>query len=164
MARFFTSANNVANYFLSKDSMTNKKLQKIVYYAYCWTLTMLNDPEEIAKMMSGENFTNKLFSEEIEAWVHGPVIPNLYHEYKEYGWKEIPKRELTSDYPEEIKNVFEMVWDIYGEYDGDQLENITHQEEPWQKSRLGLDKFEPGNNKIKDEDIYNYYRKYIIES
>lgn len=164
MARYLTKAENVANYFLSKESMTNKKLQKIVYYAYCWTLTILNNPEEIMSTELEKNFANKLFSEEIEGWVHGPVIPKLYHEYKKYGWSKIPKEELKKDYSDEIKNIFDMVWDIYGEYDGDELENITHREKPWKKSRVGVGKFEPSNNKISDDHIYNYYSKYIIES
>ena len=33
------TVSNVAKWFLSKESMTPKKLQKIVYYAYAWFLT-----------------------------------------------------------------------------------------------------------------------------
>lgn len=32
--------NTVAQYFLSKESMSLKKLQKLVYYAYGWTLAL----------------------------------------------------------------------------------------------------------------------------
>ena len=53
---------DVANYFLSKKSMSPKKLQKIVYYAYGWTLALLN--EDIKAL------DNRLFNEPIEAWIH----------------------------------------------------------------------------------------------
>ena len=45
----------VADWFLSKGEgkISPKKLQKLVYYAYAWTLTLLND--------SAEKLTNKLF-------------------------------------------------------------------------------------------------------
>ncbi|WP_374049741.1 type II toxin-antitoxin system antitoxin SocA domain-containing protein [Paenibacillus larvae] len=33
----------------------------------------------------------KLFDDNFEAWVHGPVNPQLYTEYREYGWQEIPQ-------------------------------------------------------------------------
>jgi uncharacterized phage-associated protein len=32
-----------------------------------------------------------LFEEDFEAWIHGPVIPKLYHHYKEFGWRPIMK-------------------------------------------------------------------------
>lgn len=74
--------NTVAQYFLSKESMSLKKLQKLVYYAYGWTLALLNE--------SLENMEYHLFPNRIEAWVHGPTIPDLYHKYKSYGWNDIP--------------------------------------------------------------------------
>lgn len=33
----------VANWFLTKESMTPKKVQKLVYYAYSWYLTLMNE-------------------------------------------------------------------------------------------------------------------------
>ena len=63
-----TSALTVADYFLykankEKKPITNKKLQKLVYYAQAWSLVLNN---------------KKLFSEPIEAWVHGPAVRSLY--------------------------------------------------------------------------------------
>lgn len=51
--------NTVAQYFLSKESMSLKKLQKLVYYAYGWTLALLNE--------SLENMEYHLFPNRIEA-------------------------------------------------------------------------------------------------
>ena len=58
---------DVAHWFLSKESMTHKKLQKLCYYAQAWHCTLRN----------GE----PLFMNPIEAWIHGPVIRSLYKEY-----------------------------------------------------------------------------------
>ena len=52
----------------------NLKLQKLVYYAQAWHLALRDVP---------------LFEEDFEAWVHGPVIPALYQEYKKFGWRPI---------------------------------------------------------------------------
>lgn len=43
----------------------------MVYYA--WTLTLMND--------TSSNLSNKLFYDNIEAWVHGPVIGSVYMKY-----------------------------------------------------------------------------------
>ncbi|MDT2240776.1 DUF4065 domain-containing protein [Paenibacillus larvae] len=44
-------------------------------------------------------YEKKLFDDNFEAWVHGPVNPQLYTEYREYGWQEIPQE---INYPNSI--------------------------------------------------------------
>ena len=34
---------DIAKWFLSQSSMTPKKLQKMVYYAYAWFITLMNE-------------------------------------------------------------------------------------------------------------------------
>lgn len=98
--------------------LTNKKLQKLLYYAQAWNL-----------VLNGE----KLFDESIEAWIHGPVIPIVYHKYKEYRRMPIHE-EVTFDKnvftKKEIKTLDE-VWRVYGKFDGDYLEMLSHSEDPW---------------------------------
>jgi uncharacterized phage-associated protein len=66
-------AQDVAEYFLTLvddeagDSLSNLKLQKLVYYAQGFHLALTEKP---------------LFDEAIEAWEHGPVVPGLYHKLK----------------------------------------------------------------------------------
>ena len=73
----------VANFYLSKQSMSPKKLQKILYYAYAWTLALLNDDEE--------HLNNRLFDSKFEAWVHGPVNREIYNRFNpaKYLYSEI---------------------------------------------------------------------------
>lgn len=136
---------DVAKFFLSKSSMTNKKIQKLCYYAQGWYSAFYKD--------------EKLFDEKIEAWVHGPVCPELYKEYADYGFNEIPKIDEDIYMQEKEKNILEQIWDIYGKYGGDQLEILTHREEPWINARQGLDRRQPSNQEILPETMGSYYRK-----
>ena len=43
------------------------------------------------------------FYENIEAWKYGPVVPNVYSEFKMYGSNDIPKI-LNYNYFERIKS------------------------------------------------------------
>lgn len=143
----------VSNFFLSKKSMSQKKLQKLLYYAYSWTLALLNE--------RADDLHFKLFGETFEAWTHGPVIPYIYNKYKSYGWDDIPQISdfNTNVFSEDVLDVLNQVWQEYGTLTGNQLESLTHKEEPWQKARLGLPVAAPSNNLISDTDIFNYYNQ-----
>lgn len=143
---------DVAKWFLYKSSMTNKKLQKLCYYAYVWSIVLLNDDYNNLKSISKNGF---------EAWVHGPVCRQLYNKYRDYGWNDIPKEEKEPNLPNELKEVLNEVWDAYGWCSAGQLEALTHKEEPWINARKGLDQTEPSNNKIDDIDIFNFYMKQL---
>ncbi|MFJ7471104.1 Panacea domain-containing protein [Peribacillus frigoritolerans] len=144
------SLEDVVQWFLSKDSMTPKKLQKILYYAYAWTLTLENE--------EANDLNNKLFDEKFEAWVHGPVIREVYETFRVYGYQEIPKVDnAPSVFSEDILEILEDVWDEYGQYTGNQLESITHQEDPWINARNGYSPIERCTEVISDEDIFTYY-------
>lgn len=140
---------DVANWFLSKESMSPKKLQKIVYYAYSWFLTLMNESES--------DLSNKLFNSRIEAWVHGPVFPELYRRYKDKGWGAIVLDEKLPTFEDDVLDIFEQVWEVYGGYTGNQLESITHQEEPWIKARDGCNEYDICKNEITDKSIFSYY-------
>lgn len=146
---------DVADWFLTKDEMSPKKLQKLVYYAYAWTLVFHNDDID--------NLENKLFDDEIEAWVHGPVNRNLYREYASYGYHNIEKKEsIDVDFSTDIEATLDEVWEAYGEFDGNQLEALTHQEEPWKEARIGLKPMDATDKKINDKTIFEFYSKEIV--
>jgi hypothetical protein len=80
MSRPTYGADQVARFFLSvtdpeDNDVSNLKLQKLCYYAQGLCTAMRGAP---------------LFADRIEAWDHGPVVPNLYHQYKQYGSQPIP--------------------------------------------------------------------------
>ena len=126
------SALDVANYFLTLASheeeegelISNLKLQKLVYYAQGFCLAITGKPA---------------FPEPIEAWMHGPVIPDLYHAFKEYGVAPIPPPDEFNfeKYPEEIRAVLDDVYDVYGKYSAVGLRALTHQDPPWKDTSRG---------------------------
>lgn len=133
----------LARAFLSIEPMTNKKLQKLCYYAKAWYLA-IND----------EN----LIPEQFQAWVHGAVNSELYRKYREYGFEKIPQETNISDIPETFMDFAKDVFAVYGKYTGDQLEYINHREDPWIKARGNRQPWESCNNIISEDSMKNYYR------
>ncbi|MDU9695132.1 DUF4065 domain-containing protein [Priestia aryabhattai] len=140
----------VAQWYLSKQEMTPKKLQKILYYAYSWFLTLQNDSEE--------ELDNKLFDSQFEAWVHGPVIYEVYDHYRSNGYQPISKFEgEVPNFDEDTLDILEQVWEVYGNYSGNELEAITHQESPWLNARQGFGPLDRCDVPIDDRDIFRCY-------
>lgn len=146
---------DVADWFLLKGNISNKKIQKLCYYAEAWSLTLLD--QDIAD------------HSEFEAWVHGPVNRTLYQIYDGYGWNlltitnyEEVKSRLELLFSSEQVEVLEAVWDTYGEYGADQLEALTHTERPWLEQRTGLGKFESSHNVISSTTMKEYYNSIKI--
>ncbi|MER3122662.1 type II toxin-antitoxin system antitoxin SocA domain-containing protein [Bacillus altitudinis] len=137
-----TSIENVAKAFLTFDSMTHKKLQKLCYYAYAWHLTLYKKP---------------LFEEKFQAWIHGPVAPNLYKKYREFGWRDIPQSDSDVEMEDRSFEIVNMVFDSYGHLDGDELEYLTHVESPWLEARKGLEIDAISQNELNDDTIIRYY-------
>ena len=115
---------DVAKYFLAQsdeesgDLISNLKVQKLVYYAQGFHLALYGEP---------------LFLEPIEAWVHGPVVPELYHSFKDYGSNSIP---IPTDidfsaYDAQTRELLDEVYCVYGQFSAWKLRNMTHEEDPW---------------------------------
>lgn len=141
----------IADYFiaLANDTgslITNLKLQKLVYYAQAWQLAMNGTP---------------LFNEDFEAWVHGPVLRELYNQYRTLGWKPIIKEvaieEVKAKLSESVNGLLKEVCDVYFELDAYKLEKLTHQEEPWIEARAGLPENEVCCNEISKTTMQRYY-------
>lgn len=135
---------DLANWFLNKSVMSHKKLQKLCYYAVAWHYTLYDS------ILVHDN--------EFEAWVHGPVSPSLWFEYKDYGWNIIPQNDIESPFDSETNEFLEIVYNTYGDFSGHQLEALTHKETPWKETRGTLEEFEPSNEEISPEYMKKYYR------
>lgn len=141
---------DVVQWFLSKGPMSPKKLQKLLYYAHAWTLTLTNE--------TADNLENRLFEEEFQAWVHGPVIPKIYQQFKHYGYSDIVLDNIDNvRFDDDIEDILDQVWDVYGSFSGNELESITHQETPWIMARNGLPGLEASRNPISDLEVFNFY-------
>lgn len=148
---------DVANWFLAHaENVTNKKLQKLVYYAYAWYIVFFND--------SPDRIENRLFNNRIEAWIHGAVCPDLYNRYRAYGSGEIPKyTEQLANFSVDELDVLNQVLDVYGGFNGNELEAICHNEEPWISARGGAPAFEASTVRIDDSVIFRYYASRMAE-
>ncbi len=126
------SAAAVAAYFLatqpedSGEGISNLKLQKMCYYAQGFHLALFGSP---------------LFKEDIQAWAHGPVVPSLYHAYKEYGDDPVPAPECIdlAAYDTDTRALLDDVADVYGQFSAWKLRNMTHSEAPWLDARRRMD-------------------------
>lgn len=134
---------DIANWFLAKEPMTHKKLQKLSYYAMAWGFALTGD----AIAQNGE----------FEAWVHGPVSPILYHKHKASGWNLIPQFEGATNIPDNIIELLEAVWTTYGDKGGNELEALSHSERPWIEARGTLANHENSSNKIDPGTMKAFY-------
>ena len=91
---------DIANWFLSKESMQHKKLQKLSYYFVAWGYALYN---------------KKLVDDDIfQAWIHGPVSATLYTKYKGYGWNYIEQLPNCILEDKEIVELLVSLWETYG--------------------------------------------------
>lgn len=145
------SKKDIANYFLSNvDGVTPKKLQKLCYYAEAWTQALLD--------------RDLMVDAKFEAWIHGPVDPGLYQDYKENGWNTIEKPE-NNDFDhisEDVIELLDSVISTYGDLSGNELEAITHRETPWIEARNGYGENDACNVELSKETMKDYYRQIYI--
>lgn len=103
-------------------------------------------------------FKSPLIDTDFEAWPHGPVCPQLYGEYKGYGWTNIPRKDdNSSSFSKSVLSLLESVWLTYGDKEADELEALTHQELPWKKARIGLAPNDHSNKVISNQDMQDFY-------
>ena len=136
---------DIAHWFLNKQSMNQRKLQKLCYYAQSWYLALYDKP---------------LFNGDFEAWVHGPVNKEMWNRFKSYGYLDIPTKALyphTKSIDDETISFLERIWATYGEFSGYQLELLSHSEEPWIEARKGIEPSAPSNEKISNDTMRNFY-------
>ena len=165
------SAKAVANHFLDLawregTTLNPMQIQKLVYIAHGWHLAIVEKP---------------LIHESVEAWTYGPVIPDLYHEFKQWGnegiqeyaaeirissspgaprqfREDVPSIEGECPDPTEVKAILERVWEVYKRFTAVQLSNMTHQEgTPWDVAR----KNNVGKRSVSIDDslIYEHFRE-----
>jgi uncharacterized phage-associated protein len=140
------TCHDVAKYILEKKGpMTAMKLQKLVYYTQAWSVVWGDE--------------NPLFNEDIEAWISGPVVPELYKSHS--GMFKVNAQALdegdSSVLSDDQKDTIDRILNYYGSKDSQWLSDLTHLEDPWKKARKGLRPNERGNNIITLQSLNEYY-------
>lgn len=146
----------IINYSVENDiSITNLKLQKLLYYVQAAFL--------VEKDQS-------CFEECIMNWKHGPVVSEVYDEFKNYASNSIDYLdhyttvEVTKDFKLETKinkyienpveecdrNIISGVIKAYRSVDPWQMVKRTHEENPW---RIDSER----NGEITNESIKKYF-------
>ncbi|WP_162601179.1 Panacea domain-containing protein [Occallatibacter savannae] len=138
-----TTARNLAKFIVQRAGpISNLKLQKLLYYVQGWHLGLHGKP---------------VFHEQIQAWVHGPVVPSVFHMYKEFKWTPITADPLPVKLDDSFVTHTLTVIGVYGKLNAAQLEKLSHQEDPWIHARKGLDPKVPSNAVITHESMKRYF-------
>ena len=120
--------------------ISNLKLQKILYFVQAEFLVSIQIP---------------CFRENIEAWDFGPVVPEVYHEYKHFGSSNIIEDSTDIiDLSERDKVLLEGIVDECSHYSASKLVEITHNQRPWMNA---YEKY--CNNVISNESIREYFEE-----
>lgn len=136
------------------ERITNLKLQKLLYYSQGICLALYDQP---------------LFKESIEAWTHGPVVPDVYYQYlfnkgnpiiMDNSSAENEKIITSIEQNTMANNVLNMTYNNFAIYTAWQLRNMTHADgSPWdiKQKQKGV------SNLIDNEKIKEYFKKEVIE-
>lgn len=143
------------------DLVTNKKLQKLLYYIAAWGLVYFEDG---------------IIDDDFVAWVHGPVCVVAYNEYKSFGYSPLKIdyngsastyiKHFIDSHKEELNFVEKLelinaVLQKYSPFSSMQLELLTHSEEPWKEARKGLQPIEKGSTIINKSTMLKFYKSLI---
>jgi len=125
------------------DSMGQMKLHKLLYYCQANAMVWFNRP---------------IFSNRIEAWANGPVIPDLWNENRYRSWIEL------SDLPgnESVLSSRDLscvdaVLSAFGGLTGGELSIKTHSESPWNTARVGIPEGVASSKQIDIYEMGKYY-------
>lgn len=144
----------IATYDSVGDLITNKKLQKLLYYIKAWGIVYFDDG---------------IIDDDFEAWIHGPVCVTVYSEYKSFGYSPITQdyhnknstyfvktfRRLNND--SDKFDLIDAVIEKYGKLTSMQLELLSHSEKPWIEAREGLTPIDTGRSVINCNTIKEFY-------
>lgn len=138
------TAADVAEYILrTRGPIRSPKLQKLVYYSQAWSLVWSEAP---------------LFSDRIEAWRGGPVVPELYkrHEHQFLVETVGGAPDVLSDVQ---RKTIDSVLLYYGPHTSEWLSQLTHLEKPWIQARGGLPPEAHGNEEITLQAMADFYEE-----
>lgn len=140
-----TKINIVIDYLLCKcEDITPLALQKALYYIQGFYYAFM------------EEF---IFTEDCEAWAHGPVYRDIYQRYSSYRFDPIEGGETCDEAV--LTNYEKVVTDSIIKnlccYSGKTLESFTHSEAPWLKTRGDLSVTAASNRTIHKKVMGDYF-------
>lgn len=127
------------------EAITHLKLQKLIYFAQAYYLANLGE---------------ELFSEDFEAWAHGPVLPSIYASYSGNRWNALPTVNAP-DIADEITNYLEAFFRKFGRLGAKELEKLSHSHSPWKDARGDAPPEARCSNTITKKAIKKFYGSQI---
>jgi uncharacterized phage-associated protein len=120
-----------------------------MYYAQAWYLGVYGTP---------------LFDADFQAWIHGPVIPDLLEKYQcQFSWESITEKVEPPKLPQKIGEFIEEVAEAYFEYDDETLERMICSEMPWLEARGDIPRDASCHAIISQEWMKKYYSGRVKE-
>ena len=142
------SAQEIAKWFINEIHPEPLKLQKLLYFAQGYSYAF---------------YDQELFCEDMEAWVHGPVVPSVYYTYRSFSFNPINISYQLSEFDPRTLDVLNYVKEKFSKYDSKFLEAMTHNQEPWLLAREGLDPDERSEKTISKQSIANYFINSVFQ-
>jgi uncharacterized phage-associated protein len=140
-----SKVDEVIGYLLFQcEDITPLALQKALYYIQGFYYAFMN---------------GFLFTEDCEAWVHGPVYREIFNRYASYRFDPIEGHDefdVTVFTDSEIA-IIDCVIQNFCCYSGKMLERFTHSETPWLKTRGNLPADAHSNQIISKKIIGEYF-------
>lgn len=138
-----------------KDDISPLKLQKALYFCFAYWggfIRKNNSFSDETKEITF-NYSEILFGNRIEAWVYGPVIPEVYHEANLDKYREENPFGDKIYVQEFIDNILD---DVLGANDF-KLVEVSHQDKCWKRNFKPNSRFH--NCVIPPEEIISEYAK-----
>lgn len=126
------------------DVVTNLRLQRLLYFAQAWYLAIHDEP---------------LFKSHFEAWVNGPIQPEVFIYYSHFEYRPINIPRPRVKFPKKIEDHLVSLMTSYGTINSFELELQAQRDLPWMEARGGLPPKAHSTNKIKISTMKSFYRK-----
>lgn len=161
--RTYEKTRRAVDALLSVDAPSNSKINTVIQYLLyqCEDITPLA-LQKALYYIQGFHFAfyrTFLFSEDCQAWTHGPVYRDIYFRYRDYRFDPIEKTTTfdTSVFSASEKAICDSVINNLCCYSGKILERFTHNEAPWLTTRSDLPDSAPSDRIIEKSVIGAYF-------
>lgn len=132
------------------------KLHKLLYYCQAWSLAFGR---------------GRLFPSHFQAWVHGPVSREIYDRFvrSKALYSAVTLEDIRAGFnplalPDDERSIINSVLEVYAPLTGDQLEEMTHREDPWIEARRGVPPSARTENVISEEAMKTFYGARLVKA
>lgn len=137
-------AKHIINHVNEDSTVSNLKLQKLLYFVQGFFLILKGGP---------------CFDGRIEAWDFGPVVPDVYFQFRGCGSCGIPSVDFADPIVEKDALLIDEVVDIFRKKSESALVSLVHGQDPWKDAYSRSD----AHKEIKNKAIRNYFKERYLK-